>query len=337
MKDHIQNILMIRRGAIGDIIFTLPAFYMLKANFPNSKISFLVKDNYADVLKGFPDLDEVLIIKKKDLASKNITKLWEMSSDLFRTIQRNNYQLAIDFVGHGEHAFFLWLNGIKHRWGSIKTRKPLRQWFYTNSFIRELDDVHLIDQHLMLLEKGGLTLFPVKNQYVIPQENMDKAKMLFRHWELSLQQPTLFIQPFTGNGVAGKIWPLERYVMVADYWKERGMQIIFGGGPSEREKLSSVATRYPVAAGQADFVTSVGLASLSSIVVGGDTGLMHAALATGRRTVMLVGPTNYKRIGPYQHPEWTVRPQSGNIIQDIGVEQVLEATSAALSEISSFK
>ncbi|CUH94502.1 hypothetical protein P22_0568 [Propionispora sp. 2/2-37] len=337
MKDHIQNILMIRRGAIGDIIFTLPAFYMLKANFPNSKISFLVKDNYAEVLKGFPNLDEILIIKKKDLASKNIAKLWAMSSDLYHTIQRNNYQLAIDFVGHGEQAFFLWLSGIKHRWGSIKTRKPLRQWFYTNYFIRELDNVHLIDQHLMLLEKGGLTRLPIKNQYVVPREHMDKAKKLFQHWGLSLQEPTLFIQPFTGNGVTGKIWPLERYVALADYWKERGLQVVFGGGPSERDKLNTVAAQYPVAAGQADFVTSVGLASLSSIVVGGDTGLMHAALATGRRTVMLVGPTNYKRIGPYQHPEWAVRPQSGNVIQDIGVEQVLEATSAALSEISSFK
>jgi ADP-heptose:LPS heptosyltransferase len=121
--------------------------------------------------------------------------------------------------------------------------------------------------------------------------------------------------------------------MLAEYWEKQGMQVLFGGGPSEREKLNDIATRFPVAAGQADFVTSVGLTTLSSIVVGGDTGLMHAALAAGKRTVMVVGPTDYMLIGPYRHPEWTVRPHKGNLIGDISVEQVLEATTTALNQL----
>lgn len=332
MRDNIENILMIRRGAIGDIIFTLPAYYMLRANFPNSKISFLVKDVYSHVLRGFPGLDEILLIDNKVLSSKNILEIGKMSTDLFHTIRSNNYQLVTDFAGHGEQAFFLWLSGIKHRWGLIKSRKPIRQWFYTNSFIRQLQDVHLIDQHLKLLEQGGLTPFPVKNQYVIPQDNLEKAKILFNNWGLSLQKPTIFIQPFTGDGIAGKIWPLERYVTLAEYWERQGFQILFGGGPSEREKLNDVKTRFPVAAGQADFVTSVGLAALSSIVVGGDTGLLHAALAAGKRTVMVVGPTNYQLIGPYRHPEWAVRPQTGILIENITVEQMIEATNTAIND-----
>lgn len=332
MKDIIENILMIRRGAIGDIIFTLPAYYMLKANFPNSKISFLVKDRYAHVLGGFPDLDKVLLISNKVISSKNILQIGAMSAALFHTIRNNHYQLAIDFVGHGEHALLLWLSGIKHRWGTIKSRKPIRQWFYTNTFIRDLPDVHLIDQHLKLLEQGGLTPFPVKNQYVVPKDNVEKAKALFHEWKLSPQKLTIFIQPFTGDGVRGKCWPIERYVLLAEYWKSQGLQVVFGGGPAEKEKLNNVASRFPVAAGQADFLTSVGLTTLSTIVVGGDTGLMHAALAAGKRTVMLVGPTNYLRIGPYRHPEWAVRPQTGNLTEDISVEQVVKATTMAIKD-----
>lgn len=335
MQDHVENILMIRRGAIGDIIFTLPAYYMLRANFPNSKISFLVKDNYADVLQGFSKLDEVLLLRKEVLASKKIVDLVKMTVELGRTVKKNNYQLAVDFVGHGEQALFLWLTGIKHRWGSIKSTQPQRRWLYTNYFIRNLENVHLIDQHLKLLENGGLTLFPVNNQYVVPEKNLVKAKSLFSNWGLSIQKPTIFIQPFTGNGVKGKIWPLDCYVRVADYWKDKGMQVVFGGGPAERETLKGIADTFPVAAGQADFLTSVGLTTLSSIVVGGDTGLMHAALAAGKRTVMLVGPTHYRRIGPYRHPEWAVRPQTGNLIEDISVEQVLEASTRAINDIYS--
>ncbi|MBP2656385.1 MAG: glycosyltransferase family 9 protein [Firmicutes bacterium] len=333
MLDNVQNILMIRRGAIGDILFTLPAYHLLRANFPNSKISFLVKDSYSQVLQGFPGLDEKLFIRKKDLSSSNIVTLWNMSRELFKTVQSHNFQLAIDFVGHGEQAFFLWLANIQHRWGSIKTRKPLRQYFYSNYFIRNMDTVHIIDQHLKLLERGGLTSFPVKNEYVVPKENLEKAEYIFKHLGLSLNQPTLYIQPFTGDGVAGKMWPLDRYVSVADYCQRQGMQVLFGGAPDEREKLTAVAERFPVAAGQADLVTSIALAKLSSVIVGGDTGLMHAAVAVGKRTVMLVGPTNYFRIGPYQHPEWAIRPPSGNVIEDISVTQVIEGIITAINEL----
>jgi len=333
VRDKVENILMIRKGAIGDIIFTLPAYYMLKANFPNSKISYLVKDRYAEVLKGFPGLDEVLPINQQISASKNMLRIWEMGTELCQRIRKNNYQLAVDFAGHGEHAFLLWLSGIKHRWGSTKNKRPVREFFYTNTFIRNLNDVHIIDQHLRLLEKGGLTPFPVKNEYVVPRENLAKAHKLFADLGLSRQKTTLFIQPFTGDGVPGKRWPLDRWVMLAEYWEKQGLQVLFGGGPGEREQLREVAARFPVAAGQADFVTSVGLTALSSVVAGGDTGLLHAALAAGKRTVMVVGPTNHLRIGPYRHPEWAVLPPQGNSIMDISFEQVLEATKTAVKEV----
>ena len=337
MRDKVENILMIRKGAIGDIIFTLPAYYMLKANFPNSKISYLVKDRYAEVLKGFPGLDEVLPINQQISASKNMLRIWKMGTELCRRMRKNNYQLAVDFAGHGEHAFLLWLSGIKHRWGSTKNKRPVREFFYTNTFIRNLNDVHIIDQHLRLLEKGGLTPFPVKNEYVVPRENLAKAHKLFADLGLSRQKNTLFIQPFTGDGVPGKRWPLDRWVMLAEYWEKQGLQVLFGGGPGERAQLREVAARFPVAAGQADFVTSVGLTALSSVVAGGDTGLLHAALAAGKRTVMVVGPTNHLRIGPYRHPEWAVLPPTGNSIEDIRFAQVLEATETAVNDVAEKK
>ena len=334
MLNNIQNILMIRRGAFGDIIFTLPSYHLLKANFPNSKITYLAKSDYAEILKGFPGLDDVIIIRKKEYATKNVLKLWEISTDLFHTIKNRNFQLAVDFVGHGEQAFLLWACGIRNRWGSIKGNKPIRQLFYTEYFSRNLANVHLADQHLKLLEKGGLKSFPVNNQYVIPTEYLEKAKYLFQQWGLSPEAPTLYVQPFTGDGVKGKMWPLDRYIAVADYWHKQGLQVLFGGGPGERELLSSVAGLFPVAAGQADFVTSIALTALSSFVLGGDTGLLHAATAAGKRVAMLVGPTNPFRAGPYQHPEWAIKPPVGTNIEDISVEQVIETTRTAFHEIS---
>ena len=333
MLDNIKNILMIRRGAYGDIIFTLPCYHLLKANFPNSKITYLAKNNYAEILKGFPGLDDIITIKKKEYHTANPIKLWEIATDLFHTVKAGNFQLAIDFVGHGEQAFLLWACGIENRWGSIKTNKPIRQFFYTEYFTRNQPEVHLTDQHLSLLAKGGLTHYPINNQYVIPEENLEKARYLFQEWGLSFDTPAIYIQPFTGDGVPGKMWPIERYAAVADYWRKQGVQVLFGGGPAERELLNSVAGQFPIAAGRADFVTSIALASLCSFILGGDTGLLHAATAVGKRVVMLVGPTNPLRAGPYRHPEWAVKPPSGTLIEDVSIEKVIEATQTAFDEI----
>lgn len=339
---NIENILIIRRAAIGDIIFTLPAYYMLKTNFPNAKISFLTKDIYAPVLKGFPGLDQVLVFDTKALKSKKITEILKSSINLLHTIRLNNYQLAIDYNGQLEHALLLRLAGIKHRWSTIKPGKPLHTLLYTNTYIKQpfsmrnlngIHRMHRIDQQLQLLQQGGLSILPFNNEYFVPMENLEKAKALFEKWGLSFQKPTLFIQPFTNLTTRGKIWPLDRYLALADYWKNKGIQVLFGGGPSDVSNLKNVAAHYPVAAGQCDFITSVGLTKLSSLVVGGDTGLLHAALAAGKRILMLLGPTNYEVIGPYKHPEWTIRPKQGISIEDISIDQVLESTEKVFIEI----
>jgi hypothetical protein len=49
---------------------------------------------------------------------------------------------------------------------------------------------------------------------------------------------------------------------------------------------------------------------------------------------MLVGPTNYKVIGPYQHPDWVVKPVDGRLIENIRLSQVIDATGAALHEVA---
>jgi ADP-heptose:LPS heptosyltransferase len=71
---------------------------------------------------------------------------------------------------------------------------------------------------------------------------------------------------------------------------------------------------------------------LSTVVVGGDTGLLHLALALGQRIIMLMGPTRPEDFGPYNRFDWTIVSEGSTDIKQIGIERVIEATAAALRE-----
>ena len=60
-----EKILIVRLSAIGDVVHALPALKSLRANFPDSEISWLVEDKASGVLSGHPDIDEVIIFSKK--------------------------------------------------------------------------------------------------------------------------------------------------------------------------------------------------------------------------------------------------------------------------------
>src|SRR5262249_44640997 len=135
--------------------------------------------------------------------------------------------------------------------------------------------------HLLFLERCGMVIGPVRNEFILPTRARAEAEEFFRREKLDPTRQTLFIQPFTSG--AHKNWPLEKFRELGLVWKNRGLQVVFGGGPGEREALEPIRQAgFPVSAG-APLLTSAGLMQLSSVVIGGDTGLLHLAVALGKR------------------------------------------------------
>ena len=132
----------------------------------------------------------------------------------------------------------------------------------------------------------------------------------------------MFLQPFTSS--PHKNWPLENFLALARHFQSRGWQVIFGGGPSERAALEPArAAGFAVAAG-APLLVSAGLAGLSSLVVGADTGLLHLAVALGRRVIMLMQSVAPGQTYPFQHLNRAIAPPSG-IVSEISIAEVIAA------------
>ena len=84
-----SKILVVRLGAIGDVIRTLPALRALRSNLPKAYIAWVVEDRAASVLLNHPDLDKVFVLprkewSKKPLSFKTMKEAWGFIRDLRR-------------------------------------------------------------------------------------------------------------------------------------------------------------------------------------------------------------------------------------------------------------
>jgi ADP-heptose:LPS heptosyltransferase len=321
------NILLIRLKSIGDIIFTLPAVHVVRENFPRARISFLVSKEHEPLISGFKDVDEVIGLDRALYHRKNPKDVITESFSLLRLLRRKKFALSVDFQGYGETALLTRLTGAPQRWGTAKRRS--RSWAYTHG-VRRTRRLHPIERNVALLVQNGMHRGTIRNEFVLPEPALGQARRFYATHKLLVSRPTLFIQPFTS--VQDKNWPLENYLALARHWQSRGIQILFGGGPKESTALESVrGAGFPVSAG-VPLLTNAGLMKLSTVVVGGDTGLLHLAIAMNKRVEMLMASAAPGKPHPFPHADWAVTPADGRKISGIETARVIESCRRALVE-----
>ena len=322
-----KNILLIRLKSIGDVVLTLPAVNAVRDNFPAAKITFLTSKENAGLLRGFRGVDEVIALDRNLFRTGNPLKVIPEMFRLIRRLRAPKFDLAVDFQGYGETAWLARLTGAPQRWGSVYGKG--REWAYTHGIPRD-NQIQIVDFNLSLLRQCGLKIGVVQNIFFLPAAALAAAENFFAEQKLDRRKPTLFIQAFTSS--ASKNWPLENFIKLAAHFRAAGVQIIFGGGPGDRVALESArAAGFAVAAGQ-PLLTSAGLVQLSTVILGGVTGLLHLAVAQQKRVVMLIGYANAEPGFPYEHKNWAVTPVDGIEASKIKLEPVIAACAQAFSE-----
>jgi ADP-heptose:LPS heptosyltransferase len=318
-----ENILVVRLKSMGDVLFTLPAVHTLRDNFPNAKITFLTSKENAVLMRGFREVDDAITLDRTVL--QNPFRAVPEIFLLLRRLRREHFSLTVDFQGYGETAWLSWWSGAPARWGSVYSGG--REWLYTRG-VRRNQQIHLADWNRSLLQQCGLRVDETRNEFALPEDELVEAKKFFAENHLDPARPTLFLQPFTSS--PHKNWPLENFLALARHFQSQGVQIIFGGGPADRAALEPArAAGFLVSAGT-PLLVSGGLTKLSRLTVGGDTGLLHLAVAMGKRVLMLMPAAG--QTYPVQHANWVVTAPDGTNIAAISLTDVVTATERAFNK-----
>jgi ADP-heptose:LPS heptosyltransferase len=318
------EILVTRLKSIGDIVFTLPAVHTLREHFPDSKITFLTSKENGPLIEGFTDVNDIITIDRAAFHKGRLASIARETLSLWRTLMQKKFSVAIDLQGYGETALLTWLTRAPQRWGSVY--RNVRGLAYTRGVTRD-PALHPVDWNLFLLKQCGVEAKSVRNEFVLPESAHNEARAVFMRLKLDADKPTLFFQPFTST--VRKNWPLENYLALANHWREQRVQVLFGGGPLDRNALEPAERAgFAVSAGT-PILVSAGLTKLSTLVVGGDTGLLHIAVALKKRVVCLAPAS---RTYPFQHVDWKISPPESADMSGIAVPTVIDACKHAMAE-----
>jgi heptosyltransferase-1 len=305
---HTQSkfrLLVVRLGAMGDILHALPAVTALRQAHPHWVMDWVVEPRWRALLAApgaaergpaMPVVDRLHFASTRDwrdkpLSSGTMGGIRSLRSDL----RAGGYDAVLDLQGAIRSAVLARMAGARRIVGEADPREGPARWLFTERVPTK--GAHVIEQDVELAAQvAGDELTIVRP--LLPADPAAEAWCddLLRS---SGTRPVALINP--GAGWGAKRWPVERYAAVARGLMTRGLRVLVNAGPGE-EPMADVIVKE--ASGAAiPLATSLGqliaLTRRVALCVAGDTGPLHLACALGRPVVGIYGPTDPSRNGPY--------------------------------------
>lgn len=344
-----KKYLVVRLGALGDIIHTLPSQQLLRRMDPGCSIHWLTEAPYADLLSCVPGIDRLWVVNTRKWRSR--PRLVGELINLIKELRKEDFHAAIDFQGLLKSAILTRLARAGQRIGfaSHQTREPIASRFYSDSPAVSIEQRHRIQQCVQLLSAvRGLPGSDLEERVTvqIPFRIPERCTVYVKEQlsRLSLNEPPVVLNP--GAGWPTKIWPVHRFTKLAAQIVEKlDRSVVVAWGPGEDQMAEEIIAdngNNRVAGFPTSILELVALCRLSSLMVAGDTGPLHLAVAVGTPAVAIMGPTYGWRNGPFNpldeivtHKRPCPRPYKrhcrDHFCMDIPVSDVFQAIERRLS------
>jgi ADP-heptose:LPS heptosyltransferase len=296
---------VIRLGALGDVVRSLPAVSAVRSAYPGAHLAWLVEAGSAGVLAGLPFLDEVIEFPRAGLrdalARADLRGLVGSAAGLVRALRRRRFDLALDFHSILRSGLLCRLSGA-----------PVRV-AYAPPFGREF--AHLFATHRVRLAPAKLSRF---------DRNEALVRFLGAGWKpWARPLPTgagrrrrfaagapVAIHPGSSEATPYKRYSASGYGRVARALaRETGVPCLVTRGPGPRERALADAV-VAASGGDARLAPETrNVADLAAVFAGcrlaiaGDTGPLHLASLVGTPVVQLLGPTD-----PVENAPWRDTP-----------------------------
>lgn len=294
------RILIIRGGAIGDFILTLPVFQALQETFPDAQVDILGYPNIARLAEISGLVNQTRAIEAQAVAgffARNGT-LDEEWSDYF-----SQFEIIVSYLYDPDEIF---QTNVKRCSKAQFIQGPHRP--------DEFQEHHATEAFLKPLEQ--LAIFQAKDVPSITPKTRPPSRRLVGSW--------LALHP--GSGSKSKNWPIENWSqLVRRLLTHTEWNLLIVGGEADRDELEHLSSTEESQRIQVEF--SSPLDELASILtecegfVGHDSGISHLASALGLPGLVLWGPSNETVWHPRSEEVVVIKHESG--LQDLPVDHVL--------------
>jgi heptosyltransferase I len=289
-----KRILLVKTSSLGDVIHNLPAVTDIRAHYSDVQIDWVVEENFADIPRMHPDVNEVITVAMRRWRNQIFNKkTWQEISKFKNLISQNQYDAIIDTQGLLKSALIVkQAIGEKHGYDKNSIREPLASWFY--------DKTHAISykQHAVTRNR---TLAALSLGYAPPTNTPDygistkstKNNTSGTLMDIGLQSN--YIIALHGTSRDSKLWPVQHWIDLGKQLANQGLNLVLPwANESEQARAQAIQQQVPnsTVLPKLNIHALAGVIANAQAAVGVDTGLSHLAAALNMPTVAIYTDTN---------------------------------------------
>ena len=294
----LKNILIVKLSAIGDVIHALPVSYAVKETFPDAHLTWVVEPPAYDLLKMNPCVDEIIIFHKKEFKSLKgfVRNFFPFRSEL----QREKFDAVLDLQGLFKSAAIAFFAKSNIKLGICNMRELSDK--ISTPVIGENSRGHIVERYLDTARAIGCKVERVVFPLEIPAEETKKAAAVMEQAGLSAGKS--YAAFVIGANWPNKRWSTKNFAQLSDWLScKEIVPVLIGNGKLDAERAAEISAKTLIP--PVSLVDKTNLQQLAYVIknarlaVGGDTGPVHLAAGLKVPTVMIMGPTDANRNGPY--------------------------------------
>ena len=279
---EIKRILVSRTDKIGDLILSIPSFFMLKKMYPSAELVVIVRKYNVDIVKNLPYIDRIVIIDEYTKVEL-LEKIAYFKADVFIALYNDSYVASLARASKAKirigpisklSSFFTYNKGIlQKRSLSIKN-----------------EGQYNLDLVAKLNKKRFEELYELNTKLILTNENKKVADVYFK--ENSIEGKCLVVNPFIG-GSAKNITD-KQYVSILKKVKEKipDLNIIITSYISDEERTEKLCKdigkdKIFTFSNGASILNTSSIIDRADVYFGASTGPTHIAGALGKRIVAI--------------------------------------------------
>jgi heptosyltransferase-1 len=309
-----RRFLVLRLGAVGDVIRTLPAVKALKDYYPSSHIAWVVEEPSKALIESQPEIDEVILFPRKRWTDgiRSTRKIWTTLGEVLgfvRDLRRREFDTVLDFHGILKSGLLSFFSGASMRIGFDQRSSKEGNFFFSNIRVKlQKERVSRYQRNFSLLKGIGLEVNGFKQGLHIPKKDQEYVESFFNRLLIPAKSLLIAIHPGTSSKTSYKRWMPNQYSQLADRLvHELGASVIFTWGPKELKWVEDIQKKMEEAsilAPETESLTRLGeVYRRCRLYVGGDTGPTHIASFMRIPAVVIYGPTDpivNEPLGPHR-------------------------------------
>lgn len=290
-----ENILIIKHGALGDVVLALGAMQEIRRRNPEARMTLMTMGAFVSFVRGSDVFDDFIVDNRRAFVNLRAT------GGIISAILRGQFSEIYD-LQHSQRT--------RSYFRLLRLLSPAGEWKWHDG----LTNLCHVVRKTCRCGWGKDTIERGK----VPKILTDLSEMRGegKHFDMLPSRYVLLI-PGCSPKNSYKRWPIKNFCEIVRRLHERGIPVVLLGTKAEEREASAICRNFPTV------VNMVGLTSLEDVpqvarralaVLGNDTGPSHMASLAKAYTIAIYDHRN--ACGALRGPN------SVNLISDAGVELI---------------